>query len=149
MFCSRTPDHLDRIETPASSSFEQASLPVVCSGQTNKERADPRKAFPVSMTIQDSSVCRKPQKEGQGPVGNCSSHLISDLLGSHHNVSQSKLPNLSPSFICTSEWTHHPSSILPNFPLPLISHIHLVPKSYLFGFLNISQIQLLLPTSLY
>lgn len=147
MFCSRTPGHLDRSETPAFQSFEQVSLPVVCSGQTNK-RADPWRAFPVSMTIQDPSVCRKPQREGQGPVHNCSSYLISDLLGSHPSVSQSKLPNLSPAFMCISEWKHHPSSILPSFPLFPISHIHYVPKSYLFGFQNSSQIQLLLPSSL-
>lgn len=80
--------------------------------------------------------CRKPQRERQGPVGNCSSQLISDLLGSPYSESQSKLPNFSPSFICTSEWKHHPSSILPSFPLSPISHIHHVPKFYLVSWIS-------------
>lgn len=102
-----------------------------------------------SRTLLSAENHREKGSKSQRPEASCSSHLISDLLGSHPSVSQSKLPNLSPSFIWTSEWKHPPSSILPSFPLSPISIIHHVPKSYLFGFLNISQIQLLLPTSLY
>lgn len=39
----------------------------------------------------------------KGPEGNCWSHQMSDLPGSYPSVSQSKLPNLSPSLICTPE----------------------------------------------